>query len=110
MDAYLIPAGAAGLGAAAALLVLGSLSVARLWTAWRRGPAEPDWTPGPGIAGDRVDPNAARLAHRALGAALFLGLAGCSFFYGDILGGAAPPRAAVAAGLLGVWAAALWDR
>ena len=110
MNATWIPVLAAGVGAVAALLVMGSSSVVRLWQEWRRGPVEPDWTPGPGIAGDRVDPGAARLAHRALGAALFLGIAGSCFFSGASLTDAALPRLAIAAGLLAIWAAALWDR
>src|SRR5262249_57694260 len=94
MDATWIPVLAAGLGAAAALLVMGSSSLVRLWNAWRKGPVEPDWSPGPGIAGDRVDPAAARLAHRALGAALFLGIAGTCFFSGASL--ASPPLSRIA--------------
>ena len=110
MDATWIPVLAASLGGLAALLVMGSSSLVRLWTAWRRGPVEPDWSPGPGIAGDRVDPAAARLAHRALGAALFLGIAGTCFYSGSSLADSPLPRIALAAGLLAVWAAALWDR
>jgi len=110
MDATVIPVAAAGLVGIAALFVLGSAGAARLWSVWRRGPAEPAWTPGPGIAGDRVDPTPARLAHRALGAALFLGVAAAFFFSagpGSILG---LPRVAVALGLIAVWAAARRDR
>lgn len=110
MNATWIPVLAALLGALAALLVMGSSSLVRLWTEWRKGPVEPDWTPGPGIAGDRVDPAAARLAHRALGAALFLGIAGACFFSGANLGDSPLSRIAIAGGLLAVWAAALWDR
>jgi hypothetical protein len=110
MNATWIPVLAAGLGAAAALVVMGSSGLVRLWTAWRRGPAEPDWTPGPGIAGDTFDPSGPRLAHRALGAALFLGIAGTCFFSGSSIAEAPPPRVAIAVGLLAVWAAALWDR
>jgi hypothetical protein len=110
MDATVIPVAAAGLVAIAALFGLGSAGAARLWTAWRRGPSEPAWTPGPGIAGDRVDPTPARLAHRALGAALFLGVAASFFFSTEPDPGPGFPRAAVALGLIGVWAAALRDR
>jgi hypothetical protein len=110
MEATWIPVLAAGLGALAALAVMGSSSLVRLWTAWRKGPVEPDWSPGPGIAGDTFDPAGGRLAHRALGAALFLGLAGTCFFSGTSLAVSALPRIAIALGLLAVWAAALWDR
>ena len=110
MDAYLIPVVAAGLGATAALVVLGSAGAIRRFSAWRRGPAEAAWAPGPGIAGDRIDPSPARLAHRALGAALFLGIAACFFFSAEPDPGPGFPRTAVALGLLGVWAVALRDR
>jgi len=109
MNAYLIPVLAALLAAAGALAILGAARLGRWWKEWRRGEPEASWAPGPAIAGDRVDPNVSRLAQRTLGSALFLGLAANLFFAfaSEPSGASDLPRAAMAIGLLAVWAASM---
>jgi hypothetical protein len=80
MDAYLVPVLSAAWVAGAALAVLGAVRLGRWVASLGRGAAAPAWTPGPGIAGDKVDPHLSRLAYRTLGATLYLGLATNLFF------------------------------
>jgi hypothetical protein len=103
MDAYLVPVLAAVAAGTLVAAVLGAVRLGRWWAALT-GRASRDEAPaaGPGILGDAADPHLSRLAHRALGAALLIGVIALFAFVPSVAGGRALSPAAGTAVLV-VW-------
>ncbi len=112
MEAYLVPVLAAVVGAFLTASVLGAVRLGRWWrvaSGRARAPAALH-SPGLHVPGDVSDPHFSRLAHRALGAALLIGLIAVFFFARPESAGRSPVDLPVAVALLAAWAAARSSR